>query len=151
MGRRKFLGGAAAGVAAGAATTVGVGKSQAQTKSDATKPDADSLYHSHEGGSPKPFAPALGSRAARQGDGDPVAREGSHRCSRSLVSSTKVSTAKAEYLRASITKLGISRRSAAIGSGAYPGGIGGFFGRPAGFPLWPLTKQPLLVRFATAA
>ena len=52
MERRKFLGGAAAGVVAGAATTVGGGESQAQTKSDATKPDADSLYHSHEGGSP---------------------------------------------------------------------------------------------------
>ena len=51
MGRRKFLGGAAAGVVAGAATTVGGGESQAQTKSDATKPDADSPYHSHEGGS----------------------------------------------------------------------------------------------------
>ena len=51
MGRRKFLGGAAAGVVAGAATTVGGGESQAQTISDATKPDADSLYHSHEGGS----------------------------------------------------------------------------------------------------
>jgi len=51
MERRKFLGGAAAGVVAGAATTVGGGESQAQTKSDATKPDADSLYHSHEGGS----------------------------------------------------------------------------------------------------
>ena len=63
MERRKFLGGAAAGVVAGAATTVGVGKSQAQTKSDATKPDADSLYHSHEGGSPShsllPSDPAL--------------------------------------------------------------------------------------------
>ena len=48
-------------------------------------------------------------------------------------------------------KLGMSRRSAAIGSGAYPGGIGGSFGRPAGFPLWPFTKQPLLVRVATTA
>jgi len=62
MERRKFLGGAAAGVVAGAATTV-VGKSQAQTKPDAPQPDADSHYHSHEGGSPShsllPSDPAL--------------------------------------------------------------------------------------------
>jgi nitrile hydratase subunit alpha len=61
MERREFLGGAAAGVVAGAATVIG--KSQAQTNSDTTKPSADSHLHSHEGGSPThsllPSDPAL--------------------------------------------------------------------------------------------
>jgi len=61
MERRQFLGGAAAGVVAGAATVVG--RSEAQTTADATKPAADSHYHSHEGGSPShsllPSDPAL--------------------------------------------------------------------------------------------
>src|ERR1700678_3819987 len=61
MERRKFLGGAAAGVVAGAATVIG--KSQAQTNSDTTKPNADSHLRSHEGGSPShsllPSDPAL--------------------------------------------------------------------------------------------
>jgi nitrile hydratase len=51
MERRKFLGGAAAGVVAGAATTVGMGKGHAQTTSDAAKPITDSHPHSHEGDS----------------------------------------------------------------------------------------------------
>src|SRR6202453_1166893 len=51
MERRKFLGGAAAGVVAGAATTVGIGKSQAQSSASvAAKPDVGSHLHSHEGG-----------------------------------------------------------------------------------------------------
>jgi Transposase DDE domain len=35
------------------------------------------------------------------------------------------------FLRASTTILGVMRRSAAVGSGAYSGSTGGFFGRPA--------------------
>src|SRR5215831_7324795 len=50
MERREFLGGVAAGVAAGAGTAIG--KSQAQTNPDATKQNADNHLHSHEGGSP---------------------------------------------------------------------------------------------------
>jgi len=61
MERREFLGGAAAGVVAGASTVIG--KSQAQTNSDTTKPNADSHLHSHEGDSPShsllPSDPAL--------------------------------------------------------------------------------------------
>jgi hypothetical protein len=63
----------------------------------------------------------------------------------SFVSSTNVSIARAEYLRASTTTLGINRRSAAAGSGAYSGTAGGSFDRPAGFPLRPFTNQPLPV------
>jgi nitrile hydratase len=64
MERRKFLGGAAAGVVAGAATTVGIGKSQAQSSASvAAKPDVGSHLHSHEGGSTShsllPSDPAL--------------------------------------------------------------------------------------------
>jgi nitrile hydratase subunit alpha len=51
MERRKFLGGAAAGVVTGAATTVGLNTSGAQTTLDTTKPNANSHAHSHEGGS----------------------------------------------------------------------------------------------------
>jgi hypothetical protein len=58
-----------------------------------------------------------------------------------------VSIARAEYLRASTTTLGINRRSAAAGSGAYSGTAGGSFDRPAGFPLRPFTNQPLPVLF----
>jgi hypothetical protein len=53
----------------------------------------------------------------------------------------KVSIAKAEYLRASTTRLGIGRRSAAVRSGAYSSGIEGSFGRPAGFPLGPFKNS----------
>ena len=61
MERREFLGGAAAGVVAGAATVIG--KSQAQTNLDTTNPNAESHLHSHEGGSTShsllPSDPAL--------------------------------------------------------------------------------------------
>ena len=68
MERRKFLGGAAAGVVAGAATTVSFRTGQAQTPSDVAgpdvaKPDVDNHDHSHDGGSPShsllPSDPAL--------------------------------------------------------------------------------------------
>jgi hypothetical protein len=54
---------------------------------------------------------------------------------------------KPEYLRASTTRLGIGRRSAAVRSGAYTGGIERSFGRPRGLPDSPLTKRPFVVRF----
>ena len=64
-----------------------------------------------------------------------------------LVNSTKVSTAKPEYLRVSPTRLGVGRRSAAVRSGAYTGGTERSFGRPRGLPDSPLTKRPFVVRF----
>ena len=51
MERREFLGRAAAGVVAGAASTVTFRAGQAQTQPDATPPDVGSHDHSHEGGS----------------------------------------------------------------------------------------------------
>ena len=61
MERREFLGGAAAGVVAGAATVIG--KSQAETNSDTTKPMRTAIYIRTRGGSPShsllPSDPAL--------------------------------------------------------------------------------------------
>jgi hypothetical protein len=74
----------------------------------------------------------------------------------SFVSSTKVSTAKPENLRASVTRLPTVRRPAPSGSSAPGANSGGgffsrpegspFFNRPPGFPLRPFTNQPLPVR-----
>ena len=65
----------------------------------------------------------------------------------SRVSSTRVSTAKPENLRASITRLPTVRRSAPAEPPVLGANSGGFFGRPPGFPLRPFTNQPLPVRF----
>ena len=65
----------------------------------------------------------------------------------SRVSSTRVSTAKPENLRASTTKLPTVRRSAPAEPPVLGANSGGFFGRPPGFPLRPFTNQPLPVRF----
>ena len=66
----------------------------------------------------------------------------------SRVSSTRVSTAKPENLRASTTRLPTVRRSAPSGSSVLGANPAGFFGRPEGFPLRPFTNQPLPVLLA---